>query len=88
MTLREKIDCLAEDLDCEIYLIDGLDDALLGTAAISDSQVVAVYDYALCIEVLMKTSGSTYEEALEHFTYNIEGARYPGFPIFLERLDA
>jgi len=43
---------------------------------------VAIYSKDKIIEVLLKNMN--YEEALEHFYYNICGSRGEGFPIYLE----
>lgn len=85
MKLRDLVDQFAAGMECDIFLLDGLDDALLGTAMLNDDQVVAVYDYQLCIKTLMKDQGSTYEDAVDYFDFNISNLKLVGGPIFLER---
>jgi hypothetical protein len=85
MKLRDLIDEFSANLDCELFLLDGLDDALLGTVMLNDDQVVAVYDYQLCIKALREDQGLTYEEAVDYFDFNISRLKLVGGPIFLER---
>ena len=85
MKLRDLIDEFAANMECDLFLLDGLDDALLGTATLNDDRVVAVYDYQLCIKALMEDQGSTYEEAVDYFDFNISKLKLVGGPIFLER---
>jgi len=51
-------------------LADGFEDALIGIDMVND---VAVYDYDMCIEILMKTDNMTREDALDYFDYNVLG---------------
>lgn len=85
MKLRDLIDEFAANMECDLFLLDGFDAALLGTAMLNDDQVVAVYDYQLCIKSLMEDQGATYEEAVDYFDFNISKLKLVGGPIFLER---
>jgi hypothetical protein len=60
--------------------------ALVGIVDRCSFQAVFCYDYDLCIDVLMK-QGMSYENAADHFSYNIEGA-YTGerTPMILRRV--
>lgn len=55
-------------------LMDGFDDALVGSVGRADFNVVAVYDRKKCIEVLMKRDGMSIEDADEYFSVNCESA--------------
>lgn len=67
--------------DHEALTADGFDDALIGYT--TNSNVVAVYDYQKCIDILM-LEGMAFEDALEHMSYNVVNA-YVGekTPIFV-----
>ena len=64
-------------------LADGFDAALLGFGRRFD-KVVAIYSYKKCVEVLVKISGLSEEEAEEYMEYNVVGS-YVGdqTPIFM-----
>lgn len=85
MGIRDLISEMAERLEWEVVLLDGLDDAILGTSDTADGFVV-VYDFEKCIEILTRANGGDRESALEHFDFNIKSAWVEGWPIFLERL--
>lgn len=55
---------------------DGFDDALLGIDMVD---YVAVYDYDKCVEILIKTSDMTRDEAQEFFDYNVISAHMGEF---------
>lgn len=59
-------------LDREALLADGFEGALIGSARIFN-RVVALYDRAVCIEILME-GGCTEEEAEEFFEFNVVGS--------------
>lgn len=68
--------------DSTFLKADGFDDAIIGF----DSKThVLVYSKTKCIEILEKDSGMEYEEAIEYFYFNVDGA-YVGeqTPIFVE----
>jgi len=73
MTKDELMALLAE-MDDEIILADGFEDAFVGIAERCSSLRVAVYDYARAVEVLMKRDGSTHEDAVEYLDFNVLGA--------------
>ena len=62
-----------KDIDPEILLIPGYDDALVGVVSRCAQAPIAIYDYDLLVECVMR-DGCTEEEAHEHIAYNIEGA--------------
>ena len=67
MTPLEKI---IENFPDERFLkADGLNDAIIGVDTKSRR---LIYSTSKCIDILMKDM--TYEEAIEYFDYNVEGA--------------
>lgn len=81
METETRLEQLGLDDDAIYY--EEYDDAIVG----SDSKGRVVYDIEKCIEVLMKNSGMSYDEACEYFWFNTEGA-YFGYmtPIFTHSL--
>jgi hypothetical protein len=67
MTKKEIIDFFEDE---ELMFVDGFDDAIIGIDTVSYR---VVYNKEIMIEVLI-AEGMSYEDALEHFSYNIEGA--------------
>ncbi|MEV6987002.1 hypothetical protein AB0M95_37900 [Sphaerisporangium sp. NPDC051017] len=78
-------DRLAECSDGEALLADGFEDALIGMAEGwfgNSRRVVALYDLALCLRVLLGW-GMDEEEAGEWIDYNVTGAYVgPSTPVF------
>jgi len=67
---------------------DGLDDAIIGIGSRCGQVDLLVYDKSKVIEILMERDEMTDEEALEFYSFNIEGAWVgEGTPIWLERFD-
>ena len=74
---REEIVTFIEDeypaVDWEeIVLFDDIPEAFVGVAERFGMDPVAAYDYDKCIEMYME-DGCTYEEAVEHFSFNVIG---------------
>lgn len=67
MTKKEIIDSFEEE---ELLFVDGFDVAIIGIDTVSYR---VVYNKEIMIEVLI-AEGMSYEDALEYFSYNIEGA--------------
>jgi hypothetical protein len=65
--IKEELSYINE----QALFADGFDEALLGIDAVD---YIAVYDAEKCIDILMKTSDMTREEAEEFFEYNTLGA--------------
>jgi hypothetical protein len=82
--LRDHLAEFAEDM----LLADGFDDCVIGTCYTPGPGFRAVYSVDKMIEKLMARDGLTYETAMEHFEFNIEGG-YHGekTPIFLRLLE-
>jgi len=54
----------------EFLIADGFDDAILG---VEENSMRIIYSVSKCLEILQKEDMS-YEDAIEHFTYNVSGA--------------
>tara|TARA_Y100000593_G_scaffold34350_1_gene67385 strand:+ start:1109 stop:1414 length:306 start_codon:yes stop_codon:yes gene_type:complete len=70
------------EVNPEAMLADGLDKAIIGVGSRNGNKV-AVYSSEKCIEVFMENDGMSYEDAMEYFTFNTEGAYVGKYtPIF------
>lgn len=71
--------------DFEALVMDEFEDALVGAVERCGEGYVACYDVAKIIDILV-SQGLTYEDAVEHFGFNIAGA-WVGKkgPVFLHR---
>tara|TARA_R110002074_G_scaffold28743_7_gene82819 strand:+ start:1191 stop:1484 length:294 start_codon:yes stop_codon:yes gene_type:complete len=68
--------------DNEALLADGFEEALIGHT--QGGNVVAVYDYELCVQVLMERDSMTAHEAIDFMDFNVVGS-YVGdkTPVFI-----
>lgn len=57
----------------EALLVNGFDKALLGFGRRCGT-IVAVYSYEKCVDLLVKQSGMSEDEAHEYMEYNVIGA--------------
>lgn len=80
------IEYLAE-INPEMLLADGFEEALIGYGERCGTPPLAIYDVDKCIEILVKRDEMSYEEAWDYFSYNTLGA-YMGVntPIFVTLL--
>jgi hypothetical protein len=78
MNILETI--LENNPDDSFLKADGFDEAVIGYEERSGR---LIYSTTKCLEILVKDSEMTMEDAIEHFYYNVEGA-YMGeqTPIF------
>ena len=60
------------EIDPEALFADGYDDAIIGLASRYGMEDVVAYDYDKVIATLTE-DGCSYEEAVEHFDFNIIG---------------
>jgi hypothetical protein len=80
MTTLEQI--LIDYPDESFYIADGFDDAIIG---FDENAVRLVYDIDVIIDILIE-EGMTYEDAREHYDYNIAGGYIgEGTPIFVKK---
>ena len=70
---NEKLISQIAKLDPKILLADGFDDALIGITY-RDDELVALYDTDKIIQILIDEHDMLFEDAVEYFSYNIEGA--------------
>ena len=68
MNRRAIIEQYCED---EAIFADGFDDAILGTDALTGK---VVYSYSKGREILVRSTGMSYEEADEYLDFNVLGA--------------
>ena len=80
---REQLGEVNEDM----VLFDGLEEAFLGVCRRFGQEPIALYDYYKCIEIRMR-DGGTYEEAAEFHEFNTMGLWVNEHtPAFLVTLD-
>lgn len=74
------------DLNPEALFADGFEAALVGYVT-QGNKILAAYGEEACINILMNRDGMTWDEAREHFDFNVAGA-YVGenTPVFLTLL--
>ncbi len=73
ISIRNDDDWALEDENPDALLADGFEDAVIGRTANHHHPVVAVYDLAKCVQILVD-SGMTDEEAEEYLDFNVLGA--------------
>ena len=84
MTTRDDLAQIDEDM----LLVEGFDEALLGYAQRCGQPALAVYDRARCIEILVQRDGMSEEDAEEFFEFNVVGAWVGDrTPLFLYRMN-
>lgn len=72
--MREWAEEMLEDVNPDALFMDGLDGAIIGITTMQPGmEVVVVYDEDLIIQELLKDGGD-YEECLDHYGFNIQGA--------------
>ena len=70
--------------DDGMLMWDGFDEAILGLASRCGDNTVVAYDIDKIIEILQKEEGMTYFEALEYYSFKIEGAYFgDSSPVFI-----
>lgn len=68
--------------DEEILKADGFDDAIIG---IDEQSMRLIYSVSKCIDVLEQQQGMEFNDAIEHFNYNVSGSYVgPKTPIWCE----
>jgi hypothetical protein len=74
MTDREAFESAILELDEDILLMDGFDDAFIGLSQRINEPMLAVYSWERMVGVLMERDHMDYEEAVEYISYNCMGA--------------
>lgn len=57
-----------------MLLADGFDDAVIGVAVRCGQPDVVAYSVEKCLEILQQRDKMTYDNALEYFEFNVQGA--------------
>lgn len=81
--MQFRTDQMMETLEeCEALLADGFEGALIGHT--QGANVVAVYDYDACVNILIERDDMDYMDAIEFMEFNVVGS-YVGekTPIFI-----
>jgi hypothetical protein len=68
--IREHLASIHDDL----LLLDGLDDAIIGTSQRINEPVLAVYSWEKIIAILTERDNMDFEDAVEFVEFNILGA--------------
>ncbi len=78
-------ECCEVEPDEQTLHADGFEDAFIGYGQ-QFSRMIAVYDYAKCVEILKSRDGMSHEEAEEYMSFNVTGAWVGEYtPVFLRR---
>ena len=84
MTTEQEVKDWIIEYNEEALLADGFEEAFLGVSEVFGRPPLATYDRDKCIDILVERDGMTYEEAVEHFDFNVTGAWVgDGTPIYL-----
>lgn len=71
--------------DLESLFADGFDDAILGVSVGISARNVVVYDYDMCVQILMQNNKMSHEDAVDFIEYNTINAYVGKFtPIFVK----
>jgi len=80
---REEI----SEINPDALLLDGFDEAIIGMAERINLGPVVAYDIEKIIDIMIERDEMTYEEAMEFFDFNIQGAWMGEFtPIYITKL--
>ena len=77
---------LLKDIDEDILLADGFEEALIGYVERAGIPIIACYDKSKCIDILMKDMNG--DDAVEHFYFNVLGSYVGDYtPCFITKLN-
>lgn len=79
--IDEFLDMCEEYGDDLLYPTD-LKEAIVGTVTHFSIGTVILLDKDKCIQIFCERDGMTYEEAIEHFEFNVLGAYVDGVPAY------
>lgn len=74
MPTRKQLDDLADIISEPLLLMDGFDEAVIGTTQRQNEPTLVVYSWDVMVRVLRERDGMEYEEAVEYISYNCIGA--------------
>jgi len=81
-------DVLSE-LDENVLLMDGFDDAVIGVGKRINCPLLAIYDYNKMVDICVSRDGMDHEEAMEYIEYNCIGAWVgKGTPIIMNSIES
>ncbi len=83
MKSDKEINDWLDEQGVESIIPDGYPGAFVGVTTGEPAQ--SIYDQEAIIKILMERDGMTREDALEFFSFNIEGAHMEGGPIYIKR---
>jgi len=78
--ITDFIETTVSDEDIQVIIPDGLDAAFVGLMR-TDDAYIAVYSIEKSIQIIAKEMPET--DAVEHFWYNVDGAKGKGYPVFI-----
>lgn len=82
---REIVTDRAENLEVAAILMDGFDDAIIGTIMMND-ELRVVYSYLKMIDVLVVRDKMTDSEAMEFIDYNCQMS-FDNCPLIVDDID-
>jgi hypothetical protein len=71
---RQQIEDFFEDTGMKVLLMDGFDEAFIGTSQRINEPMLAVYSYDMMLDLLMDRDGMELDVAEEYIEYNCVGA--------------
>lgn len=72
--LRDEISLKFEEMEENVLLMDGFEEAFIGYSQRINEPVLAVYAWEKMVDVLMTRDGMSDEEAMEYIDFNCLGA--------------
>ena len=86
MNVKDRLGFI-EDNYPNALIADGFDKAIMGIVERSGMNPVVLYNKNKCINIMIKRDGTTEEEAIEFYYYNIVGSHMGDYtPCFAEIL--
>jgi hypothetical protein len=80
------LDEMSERYGDEIYVLDGLNDCIVGVGSRCGQPEILIYDEEKIIQSLIDRQGMEEDEAIEFYEFNIKGSWVgPATPIFLTK---
>ena len=74
INLRDEISSKFEEMEENVLLMDGFEEAFIGYSQRINEPVLAVYSWEKMVDVLMTRDGMSDAEAMEYIDYNCLGA--------------
>lgn len=85
---RTVFRAIMSEVNPEAIAFDGFDEAILGMANRPNMPTVLAYDYSQMIDILMRDSDMTEEDAIEFFEFNIASLwAGPNTPVIISMPD-